>query len=58
MPIDYNKIFEVSDSYQAPSKLMEILFDKEKLFLHSITNPNIILRLLKNYLTEQFHSYF
>ena len=28
--INYNEIFDVSDSYQVPSKLMEILFDKEK----------------------------
>ena len=28
--INYNEIFDVSDSYQVPNKLMEILFDKEK----------------------------
>jgi hypothetical protein len=27
--INYNEIFDVSDSYQVPNKLMEILFDKE-----------------------------
>ena len=30
MSIDYNKIFEVSDSYQAPAKIMEILFNEQK----------------------------
>lgn len=36
MNIDYNKIFEVEDSYQAPGKIMEILYNKkerEKLFM-------------------------
>lgn len=28
--IDYNEIFEVDDSYQAPEKVMKILHDKEK----------------------------
>lgn len=34
--IDYNKLFGVEDSYQAPEKIMSILFDKderEKLFM-------------------------
>lgn len=55
MPIDYNKIFEVSDSYQAPSKLMEILFDKEKrevLFMKLLRVNNM------NVDFDWFHEYF
>ena len=36
MNIDYNKIFGVEDSYQAPGKIMEVLYNKEereKLFM-------------------------
>lgn len=28
--VDYNKIFGVEDSYQAPEKIMKILYDKDK----------------------------
>lgn len=28
--IDYNKIFGIEDSYQAPEKIMKILYDKDK----------------------------
>ncbi|MGL6184854.1 MAG: N-6 DNA methylase [Clostridium chrysemydis] len=28
--VDYNKIFGVEDSYKAPEKIMEVLYDKEK----------------------------
>ena len=53
--INYNEIFDVSDSYQVPNKLMEILFDKEKrevLFMKLLRANNM------NVDFDWFHEYF
>ena len=53
--IDYNKIFEVDDSYQAPEKVMKILHDKEK-------REELFMKLLEvndyNVNFDWFHFYF
>ena len=53
--INYNEIFDVSDSYQVPNKLMEILFDKEKrevLFMELLRANNM------NVDFDWFYEYF
>ncbi len=53
--MDYNKIFEVEDSYQVPEKIMNILYDKEK-------REELFMKLLQfnNYDVgfDWFHEYF
>lgn len=55
MKVDYNKIFEVDDSYKAPSKIMEILYNKEereKLFMKLLEANNFDVDF------DFFHEYF
>lgn len=53
--IDYNKLFGVNDSYQAPKKIMDILYDKEK-------RDKLFMELLEehdyNVGFDWFHKYF
>ena len=53
--IDYNKIFEVDDSYQAPEKVMKILHNEEK-------REELFMKLLEvndyNVGFDWFHYYF
>lgn len=53
--IDYNKLFGVDDSYKAPSKIMEILYQKEqreKLFMDLLEVNNYDVGF------DWFHEYF
>lgn len=53
--MNYNEIFGVDDSYQAPSKIMETLYDKEK-------REKLFMKLLEvndfNVNFDWFHEYF
>lgn len=52
---DYNKIFGVKESYKAPDKIMEILYDKErreKLFMELLEANNFDVGF------DYFHEYF
>lgn len=53
--INYNKLFGVDDSYKAPAKIMEILYDKdrrEKLFMDLLEANNYDVGF------DWFHEYF